>query len=227
MTALADFFQVLWRPRAVFERLAEKPRWVAAVLVVLLGVGFFTVMSTPAQTEQALVELEKRADQMPPGQLESAKDFMESPVIVIFAAFSALVVTIFGLAIKSGLYHLGGTSLGGRADFVGALSVVMYSSAPLAIRNFLGGVVAGITGEPMAEGASALLPLDDRANALGGLLAGIDLFILWSVVLGVVGLTAVYKHDRNKALLVVGGFWVLTTVVRVGAIVLGGSLAGA
>ena len=227
MTALVDFFQVLWRPRAVFEKLTEKPRWVVAALVILLGIGFFTVMSAPAQTEQALAELEKRADTMEPGQFESAKEFMESPAIAIFAAVSALVAAVFGLAVKSGLFHLGGTSFGGRANFVGALGIVMYSSAPLAIRNFLGGAVAAATGEPMAEGMSALLPMDDRVSALGSFLAGIDLFVFWSLFLGVVGLSAVYKLDRNKALLVTVGFWMLTTVLRVGAVALSGSLAGA
>ncbi len=226
MTAFVDFFQVLWRPRAVFERLTEKPRWIAATLVILLGIGFFTVLSAPAQTEQALAELEKRADTMEPGQLESAKAFMKSPAMAIIAAAGALVGAVFGLAVKSGLFHLGGTSFGGRANFAGALGVVMYSSAPLAIRNFLGGAVAAATGEPMAEGMSALLPMADRVSALGSFLAGIDLFVFWSLFLGVVGLSAVYKLDRNKALFVTGGFWLLTTVLRVGAAAVSSSLAG-
>lgn len=44
--------------------------------------------------------------------------------------------------------------------------------------------------------------------------------------MGVVGLSIIYKLDRNKALLVAGGFWILSMVLRVGAVALSGSLTG-
>lgn len=227
MTAAFNLLRVLWKPRAVFESLADRKSWVIAAILLLATTILFAALTAPAQTKLALEQLKEQADTMQPGQYESAKSFMESPAIAVFAAISAAIATAIGIAIKSGFFHLGAIALGGRAGFLSAVGIVVYSSAPLMIRNILGGLVVSATGEPLAEGLSALMPLKERVSALGAFAASIDLFILWSIILGVIGLSIIYKLDRRKAFLISGGFWAAALVLRVGIAALTSGLTGA
>ena len=226
MTAASNLLKVLWQPSAVFESLGDRKSWVVAAILLLATAVLFAALSAPAQTKLALVQMEERADEMPPGQIESAKRFMNSPAIVVFAAFAAAATGAIGIIIKSGLFHLGAVTLGGRAGFLGAISVIVYSSAPLMVRNILGSLTISSTGEPVAEGLSALMPLEERMSALGAFAAGIDLFALWSVALGAIGLAIIYKLDRKKALLVSGGFWATAMALRVGMTAVSSGLTG-
>lgn len=226
MTAAFDLLKVLWQPRAVFESLEERKSWVVAAIFLLATAVLFAALSAPAQTKLALVQMEERADDMEPGQLERVKGFMNSPVIVVFAAFGAATTGAIGIIIKGGLFHLGAVTLGGRAGFLGGVSVIVYSSAPLMIRNILGSLTISATGEPLSQGLSALMPLEERVSALGALAASIDLFTLWSVILGAIGLAIVYKLDRKKAFLVSGGFWVTMMLLSVGIVAVSGALGG-
>ena len=103
-----------------------------------------------------------------------------------------------GWVLVAGLLHLGSTLLGGRGTMQGALNVAAWASLPFAIRDILKVIYMLSAGH--AIGSPGLSGFATSAGFIPQLLSRLDLFVLWYVILLMVGIAIFDGLSRGKAI---------------------------
>lgn len=241
---------ILIRPRQGFAAIAERSGR-AWMIMALLGLGLATlpaIVSGPVRAQQIRETFESQdfREALPPGA-ETPEDFdpasvAASPVItILFPAAGAVIGLLFGWVLWSGALHLIGSLVGGRNSFLNVLRTVIWAWVPYGLRSMLQTIYIGISGNlienpglsgfvnsgPPPETPFAVTPPSTGVLALRAFLEQIDLFLFWHLALLVIGMMAVAKLPRRKALGVVLGIWALVILLRVVFAAASGGLAGA
>lgn len=221
---------VLWSPQATFESIARRPTWAVALLALILTSSAlaFVVNQHTDYYEVTQYSLERSGREIPEKDLERSVEIQEKVagfgwVIVLF------VVPLMFLFIT--LLHWAGLKLlGGTLSFVGALAVQTHAAIPAILRSLLGIALVAPQGDLPPEqianqsfvmsNLSFLAPAD-AGPVLTSALASLDFFLLWSLVLAVVGYKIVGRVSTATAATVVGVLWLLGILVRIGFAILG------
>ncbi|MGD2176429.1 MAG: Yip1 family protein [Anaerolineae bacterium] len=231
--------RLLWgiivRPRATQSYVGERGRrtwWLPALLVVLLIV-LPVLVSGPLRTQQAREELrtaqEEMAEQLGEDvseeQLERAMSMAASPLLtVVFPAVGGAVSRVVGWLVWAGALYLVGMVFGGRSTFGQMFSVVVWAWFPYALRGVLQTVYVLVSGQLIVNpGLSGLVQNEPSVSetvlaspSVGQtlfttLLSRIDLFLVWTLMLLVIGVRMTTQLSRRKAVLVTLGVWVVLT----------------
>lgn len=222
---------VLVSPGKTFEAIAEKPTWVAP-LVVLIVFGLLTSVMISGKMDWAEItrdSIEARGQEIPEDQLETIIDFQEKagPIFMYGGtllgqpAVFLLIALVFMVLFKM---------LGGELTFMKSFSVVLHSMMPravlalLSIPVILGKSEFGFeqlkTGSVLTSNLGAFAP-EDTGTAMLALLSSIDAFTIWALVLLVIGFSAVARVSKGAAAGGVFGLWVVYVLGKVGLSALG------
>jgi hypothetical protein len=214
---------VFFNPRPTFEAVAEKPVWVdmlVLLLVALIAYSFIVAPYMQTDNSRLMKENEAKLKQrfgeeryqtmiQPPTQ---ARKIVQSLVIVpaffvIALLIQALVLLIMGRFMSTegnykqvfaSLVHAGGVNilLGNAVRLILVLTKksVMQTSTSLAL----------------------LFPRLEVTSTAYVALAQVDFFQLWMFGILAYGLSAVFKVDLKKSLVVSYVFWLLKAVVNFG-----------
>ena len=240
------------RPRVTLEYLREQgPRtwWLPALLCVLLIV-LPIVVAAPITSRQAreafLAAQEQMGERLSEdmsaeerAQMEQAMSVTASPLItVVFPAVSGVVARAVGWLAWAGALYLAGLALGGRSTFGQMFRTVVWAWLPYAVRGLLQTIYILVSGELVANpGLSGLLqdsrsvqemvvaPPSPGRMVLVALLSRIDLFLVWNLVLLVIGVRVVAQLPRRKATLLTVGVWLLLTALGLVPTLVGGLFA--
>lgn len=230
MSGIQRVVSVLFQPTRTFREIAERPTWVAPLLVLLLCSGlasWFVVqrIDSGAQRQMIRQTLEDRGltgDELDQGVERGAAVYQRIrpflPVIgLIFAIAAYLVVAL----IFWGAFNLAG----GESTFVGAFSTNLHALMPQALKALVmipivigQGTVdpqAAQSGSFLASNLAVLAPADS-ALWLRTLLSNVDFFTIWSVVLLIIGFGVTAKVKRGTSTTVVLVAWLVWIVVRTG-----------
>lgn len=231
---------VLIRPKATFERMRDAARghwWVVAVLAVLALV-LLAVATVPIEAEAARGALQAQQETSDTTQqLSEAQQAQMEQMQNIFTSQAVLGAInvffgIFGLAIgylvRAGFVFLLGLALGGRASFKQVWRMTVWTTLPEVLRTVVSAIVTFATGSPSASGLSYMLTGEEvRALPyLATFLQGIDVYLVWSLVLLAIGLLVTSQLSRGKSALVTLAYWLFTVAVALGFTVVGQALAG-
>ncbi len=189
----------LLQPRATFAKIAQAASdiWLTPLLVVtlaevarVLAVG--NIRQQLAATGQ--VTLPPDFQYWPPQMQEQfmqAQQATQGPIFVYaLPAFVALMGVWLGWLLLAALLHLGLTMLGGRSPTRNTLNVVAWAMLPFALRA---GVIAAYTLATQAlvngPGLSGFAATDGTAlsSFLREFLTTVDAYVLWYVVLAILG----------------------------------------
>lgn len=195
-------FPTLFQPRQTFARivaaergLVSTPLFVLVVLAVLSALLAGSIKEAAAAGGQII---------LPPGfewytpeqqaQFQQAMAATSGPVFLyVLPAILAALGAVAGWLLVGWLLHLLLTLMGGRASSRQTLNVVAWASLPFAVRHVVrvGAMLASdrLIAYPGLSGFAA----GDQGNAAifgGALLALIDLYVLWHIVLLVTGARA-------------------------------------
>lgn len=227
-------FTVLFQPRPVFESIASaaKPVWrmpmlvwsLTTILVVLLG-GW--MQSRAAQTGEITLppDWQYWSTDMQENFMQ-AQQTTQSPMLVyVLPVVGTLIGLWFGWLILAGMLHLGSTLLGGRGAMAGALNIVAWSAAPLIVRDVLRAVFILAVGHPIQS--AGLSGFVEGAGMVAQLLARLDLFLFWNIVLLVIGLRVVDSLPRSKAVIGVVLVVAIILLAQAGLSTLGAGLGSA
>jgi len=200
-------FSTLFRPRQTFEVVKTETRasWPAPMLVLSLCALLAVLVSGYFKTQAAMMgEMP-----LPPGweywtpQMQSdymqAQQLNQGPVVMyVFPLVGAWAGLWLGWVVLGGLLHLGSTLLGGRGSIQSALSITAWASLPFALRDILRIVYMLIEKHVIASPA-----LSGFATSafMAQLLSRTDIFLLWSLVLLIIGFAVVDGLTRGKAVL--------------------------
>lgn len=204
---LSRVFATLLRPRQTFSEATTEARstWLTPMLILSLTALLVVLVSGYLRTRAAMlgeVALPPNWQYMTPDmqnnymqaqQLTQGKVFMY--VIPLVSAWSGLWV---GWIVLAGLLHLGSTLLGGRGSMQSALNITAWASLPFAVRDILRIIYMlsashAITSPGLSGFATSVF--------LSQVLARTDIFLLWSIVLLIIGLSIADGLPRGKALL--------------------------
>ena len=163
---------------------------------------------------------------------EMQNDFMvaqqaqQGPVFMyIMPLVGSLTGLWLGWLVFAGLLHLGSTLLGGRGSMQNALNVVAWASLPFAIRDILRMVFMGVVGHTITS--PGLAGFASSSGFLAQLLARVDLFLLWNIILLVIGFAIADSLPRGKSFATVLIVYVLVLLAQAGLASLTSNLGGA
>lgn len=235
MESLKRLGDVLWAPTGTFAKIAERPTWAVALLVLLglngaLGVAAVQRIDSGAQRELFRESFEERG--LRGEELERQVD-RAAEVSARFAP----VAPIFGVAagalgyLSVALLFLVGfrVGAGGELRFAQSFSVTLHGLMPHALAALLSLPVVlsrqSLDPESLRRGSflassPASLAPDGTSPAVLALLGSADLFTIWAVILLVLGYRTVARVSTGTSSAVVGAAWLLWIAVRVGLAVL-------
>jgi len=240
------------RPRATLEYLREhrgRTWWVPALLAVLLAILpiFVAAPITARQTREVVAAAQERWGEQQgvemsaeeQAQMEQSMSIAASPLItVVFPAVGSAVGLVVGWLMWAGGLYLASTTLGGRSPFGQVFRTVVWAWLPYTLRGLLQTVYILVSGQLIANpGLSGMVqenqPISEIVLAPPGLgqtillafLSRVDLFLVWGLILLVIGVTVVTHLPRRKAVLVTLVVWILLTAVSILPALVGGLFA--
>ena len=217
------------RPRQMFAASTTETRstWLTPMLVLSLTALLVVLVSGYLRTRAAMMgevalppdwqywTPDMQNNYMQAQQLTQGKVFMY--VIPLVSAWSGLWV---GWIVLGGLLHLGSTLLGGRGSMQSALNIAAWSTLPFAVRDILRIVYMlsashAITSPGLSGFATSAF--------LAQVLARTDIFLLWMIVLLIIGFSVTDGLPRGKAFV---GVLVVVVILLAAQAGLGTMMAG-
>lgn len=224
-------------PRQEFEWLAgeKKAAWLTPMLVLSLAIllrvlvtGFLRARAA-AMGEIALpVDWQWWTTDMQNNYMQAIQATQGPVFLYIIPAITGLAGIWLGWGILSGLLHLASTLLGGRGTMSSALNIAAWASLPFALRDVLRVIYILMAGHPIVSaGLSGFVGgADGGALFLANLLKYVDLFLVWQILLLVLGFSMVDTLPRGKAVAGVLVVLMLSLAAQAGLGALGSSLGG-
>lgn len=240
-TAMMALIGVLFKPRATFRRMREAERghwWVIAVIASIVLVVSVIVQSSITSVVVA-DQMEENFDVDGDGELSEAEQqqldqslaIANSPIIrFVFPAVGGVIgLFVVSYLARGGILYLLGLAVGGRAGFRQVFRMAVWTTLPAVLRNLISTVMI-LPGGSSAPGLSFIFTGEEVADLsplLVAFLSGIDIYLIWSLVLIGVGLVATSQLSKAKGALVTVIYWLLTVAVKLGFVALGQMLGNA
>jgi hypothetical protein len=191
---------VFFYPRRTFQKLTavQKTIWLTPLLV-LSCLALINILSTGRLKNQAALSGEIS---YPPdfqyytpeqqAQYIQAIQSTQGPVFVyVLPAIASVLGVWIGWLILGGVLHLVTTLLGGRGSTTLSMNIVAWGSLPFALRAFVQ-VIYMLASQKLinSPGLSGFSPIGDSGWALfaGQILKLIDVYIIWQVLLLILGI---------------------------------------
>jgi hypothetical protein len=226
-TKSANFFQKLFNlyfsPHKTFSAIDTKPDWllplfflaIITVIMAYITMPIFQEAIIQQVVDQQGISYEDAAKMIPAGFMKYA---------AIGGGFIGIWLTSF--ALSGFLYLVYGLILGGESTFKKTLSVYCYVA--LAI-GFVGGILRTVLiiftkKADIFFGPAAFLSLDKKNSVLFRLFSQLDFFIIWQLVLLIIGYSVIFKFSRGKSAIALISLWGLFVlgVVALGSLFQGG-----
>ena len=201
---------LFFRPARTLKTVVERdhPVWqtpllilsVLAILVVLVGAPIRTQLS------QQVGELPPDFQYWPPDQQEqyfASQANKANPLFIyLFPALGALIGIWLSWFLFGSILHLALTLSGSRGTSRQAINLVAWASLPFAIRSIVT-LLAILINKRLIEaaGVSGFIAADSQgfASFMRVLLAFVDIYLIWQVILLMVGSLPLTGLSRGKA----------------------------
>ncbi|HEX6269384.1 MAG TPA: Yip1 family protein [Anaerolineales bacterium] len=221
-------------PQQIFAEIASGARgvWFTPMLLLSLTTSLVVMVGGYLKSRAALMgEIALPPDwqfwtpEMQNNYMQ-AQQATQGPVFTyIIPLVGAITALWLGWLVMAGLLHLGSTLLGGRGSMQSALNVVAWASLPFALRDLLRVLFM------LSAGHAILSPgLSGFAGGSGiwsQLLARTDIFLLWNIILLVIGFGSADGLPRSKAVAGVVVVMLIVLLAQAGLGILGSGLGGA
>ncbi len=152
-------------------------------------------------TEEQIKEIEKTLESE---EYKSALGMIDrfSGLFSVVGGFFAGVGVVIGWLIKGGIITLIFSFMGAKPKFSQSMGIIGLSWIPFFIREVLRGITTLVTGQPVAVASNVL--------------NNFDIFVLWNVILLIIGFSVCLKITKKRAAAVVIGYWIFTLLIHYG-----------
>ncbi|MGE5221816.1 MAG: YIP1 family protein [Omnitrophica WOR_2 bacterium] len=203
---------VLFTPRQIIPRIAAQARnvWLTPMLILTLTAIALVLITGPIKRTEAMLlgpQLPQGFENYPPeqqAQIIQAAQATQGPVFIyVFPGLMAIAGVWIGWAFVGSVLHLVLTLLGGRGNTGTAMNLVAWSSLPLAVRDLVRIVLAATTQQLIKyPGLAGFAPSGtSRLDVFAGkFMALLDIYVIWQIVLLVMGVSAGNGLTRGKAI---------------------------
>ena len=229
---------LLLRPRRAYGEIVhlERPSWLTPLLILTVA-ALLPVLAVGRVRQQAGAF---GAESLPPDfqyySVEQQAQFMQalestrSPTFLyLLPGVGAVAVVWIGWLITGGVLHLVSTILGGRSTSLAVLNIAAWAGLPFALRAALRAGFILLAGRAIAgPGLAGFVASDSTGVLLFGrqLLATIEVYLIWHMVLLGLGLTALGGLTRGKVVASVAVTEVVALLVQAIPSAILASLAG-
>jgi len=216
--SLSRIVGALTSPGETFASIARRPDWIVPLLIIVALTIIGGVLLAGQVDFQALgreaMEMNPRSAQMSSSQVEAGAHF-SAAMMRISTYISPALITI-ALLIVSGILLVSCRAMGGEGDFRQAFAVTVYAWFPRVVKGALGLVVLMTRKSlsifdlqnPLMSNLGFLF--DPKSHPLQYALgSALDLFVIWTLVLLVIGFAAVSKLPRARTAAIVIIWWVV------------------
>jgi hypothetical protein len=219
MSTMQKIIGIFSAPRKTFEAIDQNPTW---FLPFIIGVVFFLVfqfLTADIQTNYRLEMMEARGD-IPAEAMDAARAQMQGPIKYIGFVAGPIVMLIMVVIIAALFYVAGNLMIGGDTTFKNIFAVVNWTGLigclSLIIMTLL--VLNKGTLHGIALDLSALLDtpaIGEEKSVLYRILSKFDIFVIWQMVVYIIGMSVTYKSTVQKAavpILSLWGIWIIISV---------------
>jgi Yip1 domain len=221
-------------PSKTFTDLRRSAMWWAPFLLMVVvsitfvysagqKIGFRKIMENQMEAQP---KSQARLEKLPADQREKQMEAGAKVTAIISYAFPVLTLLIW-LIIATALFTTFKVGAGADVSFKVSFAIVVYAGLPLMLKSLLAliSVVAGMSPDsfsfqnPVATNPGYFMNPADNVF-LYSLASGVDIFMIWTLVLTAIGFTCVSKVKAGTSYAIVFGWWAVFTL-------LGAALAGA
>ena len=197
---------ILFRPRQEFQEMTSESRatWLTPMLLSTLMAILVVVVAGYLKSRAAMmgeVSLPRDWQYWTPEMQNNymqAQQATQGPVFMyIIPLVGSLSGLWFGWLLLAALLHFGSTLLGGRGSMQSALNIVAWASLTFAVRDILRIVYMLIAGHAITS--PGLSGFSSSAGFVSHLLTRTDIFLIWNVILLIIGFAIADGLPRGKA----------------------------
>ncbi len=208
-------------PRQTFGQIAAQSRsvWQTPILLLMLTAAARVLVSGWIQQGIML----STGPLLPPdfqyyspeqqAQFMQAAQTTSGPVFIyVFPLIAALFGIWIGWILVSGLLHLITTLSGGRGEMSLTLNIVAWASLPFAVRDIIR-AASMLAAHQLIEhpGLSGFVPTGDATAYLVAFSSLVDIYLIWHMILLVIGVRAGMGVSLPKA--------IITVVLTIGTVI--------
>ena len=200
------------RPARAMREAAQRPRsWLLPAAFLVISMVFLAWMSAPYQleltNERSAQMIERIAANMPEEQArivrESASEMTMNRYLMTSAGVG-LIVAGLAWVVRGALVHFSSMALGGISTWAPTFAIGVWSMLPFFVRDLVQAIYVWLKGQVLEhQGLGFLVAsgdwLKDSQSVQYALLANIDPFALWHLVLLATGIAVATKVSRTKA----------------------------
>jgi Yip1 domain len=214
-------------PSKTFTDLRRSAAWWAPFLLMIVvstlfvytagqKIGFRKIMENQMQSQP---KAQARLENLPADQREQRLEGGAKITAIISYTFPAITIFIW-LVIALALFATFKVAVGADVSFKVSLAIVVYAGLPLLLKTMLAllSVAAGMNPDsfsfqnPVATNPGYFMNPADNVF-LYSVATGIDIFMIWTLVLTAIGFTCVSKVKRGTSYAIVFGWWAVFTVI--------------
>jgi hypothetical protein len=203
--------------------------WGPLLIMILVSVGFSYAVQQKVGWDKVYENIlhqspkgEERFAQMPPEQAAAAKAGAAKFTAIVSYAYT-VVVLIFTAITTLLIWVTANFGFGGKSTFGQVFAVNMYANLVMNVKYLLAAIAlfAGLAPDsfvlqnPVGTNIGYYLSTD-APKWLTALCIHFDIFEIWALVLGTIGVSVVAKISRGKAAAAVVGWWLILVLVGVG-----------
>jgi len=204
---------VIFSPRATFERIAGRPKWLGAALTVgllgavLIGGFMMTEVGQRAWLDQTVASSERMGRTMSDEQYAQMEKM--APYAGYFTIAYMLIGLPLGMMIAAGLlFAIFNAALGGTATFRQVYATVAHSAFVWVV-GWLFVMPLNYARESLSSptNLSVLVPMLDENAFITRLLGSIDLFMVWWTIVLAIGMAVLYRRRTQPILMTFLGIY--------------------
>ena len=224
---------LLLRPRHVFQEITSEGRatWLTPMLVLTITSILVVIVAGYLKAHAAMmgeVTLPRDWQYWTPEMQNNymqAQQATQGPVFMyIIPLIGALVGLWLGWLLLAALLHFGSTLVGGRGSMQSALNIVAWASLPFAVRDLLRIVFMLASGH--AIDSPGLSGFSASVGFVSHLLMRTDIFLVWNVILLVIGFAIMDGLTQGKAAIGVLAIVLIVLFAQAGLGALSSSFGG-
>jgi len=212
MGAMLDLLKVLYEPGAVFQRVAEKPKF----LMPFIGICIFQIVIGIVNMPFLKAAMQAQMAQAPAGSPDTSKF---AAIGLIFIPIVIAIVLVIGALLLWVLVSM----VGGEGKFGTLLSVATYASVPSVILlSIVGAIILQLQGaqgltspQDMQPAVGLDLLVPGAKGFMGAVLKGINPFSIWGLVLTAIGVSTTHRLSTSS------GYVVATISFVIGVLIAG------
>ena len=219
MSAMQKIIGIFTAPRITLEAIDKNPTW---FLPFIIGVVFFLIFqffTIDIQMDYRMEMMDARGD-IPAESMEAAKAQMQGPFKYIGIIIGPIVMLIMIVIISALFYVAGNLIIGGDSSFKNIFAMInwvgLIGCLSLIIMTLL--ILSKGTLHGVALDLSILLDtpaIGEEKSVLYRILSKFDVFLIWQMVVYIIGLSVAYKSTVQKAaipILSLWGIWIIISV---------------